>query len=576
MRPTPHHLTLTAALVAGALCASAHASESKTVMDFEQVQGPAWQAVNDGVMGGLSRGGFDLSERGTLLFRGEISLENNGGFSSIRTRRSRLDLKGFDGLELRVKGDGRGYKVSLRTAGTPRMVAYWAELETKAGVWTRVRIPFSKWVPTAFGRKLPGPQLRIERIDSVGFMLYDKQAGPFQLEVDRISAYKGEAEVEAAETGSKPGTIAATAQRAGSFKTLLAAAKAAGLVEALSGEAPLTVFAPSDAAFAALPAGTVAELLQPQNKERLRAILSYHVVSGRVTLSDLATKGRAATLNGQRLSASFKAGAVQVSGATIESADLACSNGVIHVIDRVLLPAEENLVQVAAKAKTFQTLLAAAQAAGLASTLADQGPFTVFAPSDAAFAALPEGTVEHLLQPAQRETLIAILEHHVVSGRVFSDQALAAGKAKTLAGTTLTLGYREGALRIAGVRASALDLVASNGVIHVVDQVLLPPQVVAKPKPRLSVAAARRVIEEAVQRGVPLYNGGDEAACRDIYVAAVKRLLSSESLFAPRVLRSLRSALRPEQDAARHAWTLRYALDAAYEDLANQAAHSTR
>jgi transforming growth factor-beta-induced protein len=571
MRPASNHFTLTAALVVGALCTSASAGETKTLMDFDEVQGPAWQTVNDGVMGGLSRGGFDLDQRGLLVFRGEISLDNNGGFSSIRSRRSRLDVEGFDGLEFRVKGDGRGYKVSLRTEGTRRMIAYWAELKTTPGVWTRVRIPFSEWVPTSFGRKLRGPKLRVDRINSVGFMLYDKKAGPFTLEVDRISAYKGQA-VETKEAApSQGGTIAETAQRAGAFKTLLAAAKAAGLVPALTGDAPLTVFAPSDEAFAALPAGTVASLLRPENKDRLRAILTYHVVSGRVSLADLAARGRATTLNGQRVTAGLEGGALQVSGATIQSADLACSNGVIHVIDRVLLPKEDSIVGVAAKAKTFNTLLAAAKAAGLAPALAGKGPFTVFAPSDAAFAALPEGTVEHLLQPAQRETLVSILKHHVVSGRVFSDGALAAGKAKTLAGTTLTFGYQEGALRVAGVKLTALDLAASNGVIHVVEQVLLPPQVVAKPKPALSVASARRAIEEAVREGVPLYNGGNEAGCRDVYVAAVKKLLTNESLFSSRVVRSLRRALRPDSDAAQHAWTLRYAMDAAYENLANQA-----
>lgn len=567
------------ALVSGALCASAFAGDTKTLMDFDQTPGPAWEVVNDGVMGGLSRGDFELQAGGTLVFSGAISLENNGGFSSIRTRAERLDAKGFDGLELRVKGDGRGYKVSLRTAGIPRMVAYWAELKTTPGVWTRVRIPFSRWVPTAFGRELPGPKLNVSRLDSVGFMLYDKKAGPFRLEVDRISAYSGEAQVEEPSSpgdgAAQPRTIVETAQAAGSFGTLLAAAKAAGLVEALSGEGPLTVFAPSDEAFEALPAGTVESLLRPENTERLRAILSYHVVAGRVTLADLAAKRRATTLNGQRLNAEAKGGAIQVSGATIQSADLACSNGLIHVIDRVLLPAEKNVVEVAAEAGTFKTLLAAAQAAGLAEALGSKGPWTVFAPSDAAFAALPEGTVEHLLRPAQRETLIALLKHHVVSGRVFSEQALAAGQAKTLAGTTLSFAYEQGSFRVAGVEISALDTLASNGVIHVVKEVLLPPQLAKKPQPKLSVAEARSLIEEGVRRGVPLYNGGDEAGCRDVYVKTVERLLTHPELFSASVRRSLRRALRRDSDPARQAWTLRHALDAAYEDLADPAAHDT-
>ena len=577
MKSASPSLTLSTAFLVGSLCCGVAAADDSTLMDFDAVPGPAWQTVNDGVMGGRSQGSFELTERGTLVFSGEISLQNNGGFSSVRTRRSPLATEGFDGLELRVKGDGRGYKVSLRTSGVPGMIAYWAELKTTPGAWTRVRIPFSEWVPTSFGRQLPGPALQVSKINSVGFMLYDKQAGPFALEVDRISAYRGEATPPQRESKDSLATIAETAAQAGAFKTLLAAAKAAGLVEALSGDAPLTVFAPSDEAFAALPEGTLASLLEPENKGRLRRILSYHVVSGRLSLAKLATQGQATTLSGQRISARIKGGAVMVSGATVQTADLACSNGLIHVVDAVLLPEQANVVEVAARAKTFNTLLAAAKAAGLASALSGEGPWTVFAPSDAAFAALPEGTVEHLLQPAQRETLATILKHHVVAGRVFADQALAAGQAKTLAGTTLAFTYAKGGLQVAGVNLKALDLSAANGVIHVVDQVLLPPQLAAKPKPTLSVASARRVIEEAIGQGVPLYNGGDEVGCRDVYEGAIKRLLSKESLFSARVLRSLRQALRrADSDPARQAWTLRHALDAAYQDLANQTSHSAR
>jgi len=146
-----------------------------------------WQTVNDGVMGGLSRGAPTVSG-GTLTFQGTISLENNGGFSSIRTRRSALKLGGFAGISLRVRGDGRTYKLALRTGNTGRWIAYWAEFRATKD-WREVRLPFSAFAPTSFGRKLPGPKLAVDRIDSVGFMLYDKQAGPFKLEVERIAAY---------------------------------------------------------------------------------------------------------------------------------------------------------------------------------------------------------------------------------------------------------------------------------------------------------------------------------------------------------------------------------------------------
>lgn len=133
--------------------------------------------------------------------------------------------------------------------------------------------------------------------------------------------------------------IVATAAEAGDFTTLLAAAEAAGLVETLSGEGPLTVFAPTDAAFEALPEGTVEELLLPENQERLAQILTYHVVAGEVMSSDLSDGMEAETVEGGTLTISLEDG-VMVNEATVIAADVAASNGVIHVIDAVLIPAE--------------------------------------------------------------------------------------------------------------------------------------------------------------------------------------------------------------------------------------------
>ena len=125
-----------------------------------------WQTVNDGVMGGRSRGDSLRTRSATLLFAGDISLENNGGFSSIRTRPQDLQLGGYDGLAIRVRGDGRAYKLSLRTSGVSSWVAYWADFQTKKDEWVTVRIPFSQWTPTTFGRKLPGPRLNPSLVNS--------------------------------------------------------------------------------------------------------------------------------------------------------------------------------------------------------------------------------------------------------------------------------------------------------------------------------------------------------------------------------------------------------------------------
>jgi uncharacterized surface protein with fasciclin (FAS1) repeats len=138
------------------------------------------------------------------------------------------------------------------------------------------------------------------------------------------------------QAGSKD--IVDTAVAAGSFKTLAAALQAAGLVDTLKGAGPYTVFAPTDEAFAKLPAGTVDELLKPENKEKLVAILTYHVVPGDVMAAQVMKMNSAKTVNGQSVTISAKGGTVMVDDAKVVKADIACSNGVIHVIDTVLMP----------------------------------------------------------------------------------------------------------------------------------------------------------------------------------------------------------------------------------------------
>lgn len=133
--------------------------------------------------------------------------------------------------------------------------------------------------------------------------------------------------------------IVDTAVSAGSFKTLVAAVKAAGLVDTLKGPGPFTVFAPTDAAFAALPAGTVDTLLKPENKARLVAVLTYHVLPGKVMAADIAGKTlQAKTVQGQTLAINATGSAVKVNQATVSKADIVADNGVIHVIDAVVLP----------------------------------------------------------------------------------------------------------------------------------------------------------------------------------------------------------------------------------------------
>lgn len=268
--------------------------------------------------------------------------------------------------------------------------------------------------------------------------------------------------------------IVDTAIAAGQFETLVAAVKAADLVETLKGSGPFTVFAPTDEAFAKLGKATLDNLLKPENKGKLSSILTYHVVSGKVLAEDVVKLTSAATVNGQRVEVKVKDKTVMIDNAKVVKTDILCSNGVIHVIDAVILPVSDNIVEVAGKAKTFNTLLAAAKAAGLADTLAKDGPFTVFAPTDEAFAKLGQKTLDDLLKPENKDKLANILKYHVVSGRVYSDAALKAGKAKTLAGQELRIKSENGKAYADSAGIVTTDLDAANGVIHVIDTVLLP------------------------------------------------------------------------------------------------------
>lgn len=140
------------------------------------------------------------------------------------------------------------------------------------------------------------------------------------------------------QVGQKTRNIVETASSTDNFRTLCAAVEAAGLVETLEGEGPFTVFAPTDEAFAKLPSGTIEDLLKPENKEKLVSILTYHVVPGKVMAADVTELSGAETVNGQSVSIKVEGGAVMVDAAKVVQTDIECSNGVIHVIDAVILP----------------------------------------------------------------------------------------------------------------------------------------------------------------------------------------------------------------------------------------------
>ncbi len=408
--------------------------------------------------------------------------------------------------------------------------------------------------------------------------------------------------------GAQDSDIVDTAIASGDFDTLVAAVQAAGLVDALKGDGPFTVFAPTDAAFAALPDGTVEALLK--DKEALSNILLYHVVAGEVMAADVKDGMTAETLQGSTVKFSVSEDGVKINDANIITTDIKTSNGVIHVIDAVILPpaatpavapvssataassaapaanttdanvgngfvgipdgatvsgtvevkaiAEDpdfmkwqldvlpfqnadqaiflavgeeaassptviatidttmfpngehdlrlrvvrsdsnydeyfatinidntsaqpaatastspDIVDTAVAAGSFDTLVAAVQAAGLVDALKGDGPFTVFAPTDAAFAALPAGTVEALLK--DKEALSNILLYHVVAGEVMAADVKDGMTAETLQGSTVKFSVSADGVKINDANIVTTDIKTSNGVIHVIDAVILPP-----------------------------------------------------------------------------------------------------
>jgi transforming growth factor-beta-induced protein len=277
------------------------------------------------------------------------------------------------------------------------------------------------------------------------------------------------------EPAPQPQTIAEIAAGSEDFETLTAALGAAELVETLDGPGPFTVFAPTDDAFAALPAGTVDDLLLPENKDQLIDILTYHVVGDDLAATDVVAAASLTMLNGVEAEITVDGSTVMIENAVITMTDIEASNGTIHVIDAVLLPAP-TVYGVAAGSEDFETLTAAIDAAELAETLDGPGSFTVFAPTDAAFEALPAGTVDDLLLPENQAALIDILTYHVVGDELAAEDVVAAATLTMLNGDDVTITVDGENVMINDAMVTMTDVEARNGVVHVIDAVLLPPE----------------------------------------------------------------------------------------------------
>ena len=277
--------------------------------------------------------------------------------------------------------------------------------------------------------------------------------------------------------------IVALAQATPDLSILVEAVVSAGLVNTLKAAGPYTVFAPTNAAFAALltELGVTKDQLLA-NKPLLTAVLTYHVLPAKVASSAIPFGKAITTVQGSILKIDSVSGAVVITDgrnrtSKVVTADVAASNGVVHIVDKVILPADKNIVQTAQALPQFSILVEAVVAANLQGTLSGTGPFTVFAPTNTAFAnLLTELGVTKAALLADTALLTKVLTYHVVAGRVLKADVPLNTPIKTVQGDTLTVGST---LAITDQRGrtsniTGTDVLTSNGVIHVIDKVILP------------------------------------------------------------------------------------------------------
>jgi transforming growth factor-beta-induced protein len=241
------------------------------------------------------------------------------------------------------------------------------------------------------------------------------------------------------------------------------------------------VFAPTDRAFERLPREVINFLFRPENRPQLAKLLEFHVVAGKaLTAADIIAMNppfKLKMVNNISTEITENGGTIKINNATVIEADIQATNGIIHAIDEVLFPPD--VVQTAINDGRFKTLVTALKAADLVEALEGPGPFTVFAPTDAAFGKLPPGTVENLLKPENKPKLIRILTYHVVSGRALTAAAILAlkppVKLEMLNGLSTEITVSMGNIKVNTATVIVADVIATNGVVHAIDTVLLPP-----------------------------------------------------------------------------------------------------
>ncbi|MEO1534265.1 MAG: fasciclin domain-containing protein [Planctomycetota bacterium] len=350
-----------------------------------------------------------------------------------------------------------------------------------------------------------------------------------------------------------------------SLTTLVAALTAAELVDDVQNATGITVLAPTDAAFGELDQRALQNTIENHPTGRLADVLKYHVIPERLTAAELVKRRFVTTLDGQRLEINITGSGLELNDASIVAADIEAENGIVHVIDTVLIPAKDNIAEVAQNAGTFETLLAAVGAANLAEFVSTTDPITVFAPTDDAFAELGAEKIAELLKPENRETLVEILSYHVVPGRVYGGDLFEASAIDAVAGGALKPSVRNGSIFINDSQVVAPNIDAANGVVHAIDSVLIPESFeVSSATPLERNEPATRVLTLAIERGVPLFNDGQTAACAAIYEVAIASVLALEGGLDQSQRNTLQAALnngRSERNAAERAWVFRRGMD---------------
>ena len=239
-------------------------------------------------------------------------------------------------------------------------------------------------------------------------------------------------------------------------------------------------------------------------------------------------------------------------------------------VSLIALPLQaKDIVDTAVSAGSFKTLVAAVKAADLVDTLKSDGPFTVFAPTDEAFAKLPKGTLAELLKPENKSQLQSILTYHVVAGKVVAGDLLNVNEAKTVQGAAAKFG-----LTVEGANIIKTDIQCSNGVIHVIDAVILPPKVketVARKMPMAPSKAVnpRAMIRDAITEGSHLYNTGHACECANLYTKTMTQLWRAKAMpskMKTHISHTLEVA-NHETSSDKRAWVLRRGLDSLYHNL---------